>query len=191
MCVTATVMAATQVGLSLYGASQAEKANDASNARAESALNDTGDAIIQNLGFQTAEINRSIGDINQSEMEGLSDFERSARQVLGSIRAKETALTSSSSARIFFENAYVTNESRSRIKGNAQRGREAMASQKVKAAADAVNSWTSARNQTSNVIATNDANTSKAWMDAISSSVNTYAQYSTNKAAATASAAGK
>ena len=88
MCVTATVMAATQVGLSLYGASQAEKANDAANARASSALNDTGDAIIQNLGFQTAEINRSIGDINQSEMEGLSDFERSARQVLGSIRAK-------------------------------------------------------------------------------------------------------
>jgi lipopolysaccharide export LptBFGC system permease protein LptF len=181
MCVTAAAMAATQVGLSLYGANQAEKANDAANARAWSALNDTGDAIIQNLGFQTAEINRQVGDINQSEMEGLSDFERNARSVLGNIRARETALTSGSMARIYFENNYVTNESRSRIKGNAERGRDAMASEKVKLAMDARNSWTSAMNGTQNVVENNNADSAKAWMGAVSDSVSAYGQYAQNK----------
>ena len=180
MCVTATVMAATQVGLSLYGASQAESANDAANARAWAGLNDTGDAIIQNLGFKSAEINRQIGDVNKAELEGLSDFERNARAVLGNIRARETALDSGSLARVYFENNYVTNESRSRIKGNADRGREALASEKVKAGADAMNAWTSAKNGTQNVVSTNNANTSAAWMNAISDSVGTFAQYSAN-----------
>lgn len=178
MCTTALL--AAQVGLNIMGASQAEAENDRANARAQAGLMDTGDAIIANLGFQTAEINRQIGDVNQAEFEGLSDFEREARAALGKMRSQETSLTSGSLSRIYFENQYVTNESRGRIKANAQRGRDALQAEKEKSAQDALNSWTQAKNQTGNIISQNNANSSAAWMGAISNSVSAGVQYVNN-----------
>lgn len=180
MCVTAA-LAATQVGLSLYGASKAEKANDAANARAEAGLVDTGTAIIQNLVLNTSEINRQISDVQTAEAEGLSDFERSARQYLGSLRAQETALTSGSQRRMFFENTVVTNENRGRIVSNANRATDALNASKKKVAQDALNSWTAAKNQTSNVIASNNASTDAAWLNGISGAVNAGVGYYNNQ----------